>query len=132
MIKKSNSLQERYAIEKQIAGGMGAVLSGGGRRKISGSHVAIELYKDADLRDAFEREARLLNSLHHPVLHVSIICRQQRVMRFIDGEDMSIIKRRRVSVERSALWTDSLLETRSLSAFTGAADYSPRHQAARI
>jgi serine/threonine protein kinase len=73
MIENGTLLQNRYLIEKQIgAGGMGAVYLAVDQR--FESYVAIKetFYKDDELGDAFEREAKLLNSLHHPNLpHVS-------------------------------------------------------------
>ncbi len=95
MIENGTLLQERYLIEKQIgAGGMGAVYLAIDQR--FGSYVAIKetFYKDKELGDAFEREAHLLNSLHHPALpHVSDYFTENNgyflVMQFIEGEDLS-------------------------------------------
>lgn len=118
MIETGTLLQNRYKIEKQIgAGGMGAVYLAVDER--FGSYVAIKetFYKDADLRDAFEREARLLNSLHHPVLpHVSDYFTDSNglflVMEYIDGEDLSeIIKRKGAFAVGDVLrWINSLLD----------------------
>ncbi|HXG85667.1 MAG TPA: protein kinase [Pyrinomonadaceae bacterium] len=118
MIETGTLLQNRYLIERQIgAGGMGAVYLAVDER--FGSNVAIKetFYKDADLRDAFEREARLLNSLHHPVLpHVSDYFTDSNglflVMEYIDGEDLSeIIKRKGAFAVGDVLrWMNSLLD----------------------
>ncbi|NTV62122.1 MAG: serine/threonine protein kinase, partial [Oscillochloris sp.] len=62
-------LQGRYRIQALIAqGGMGAVYRAVDERL--GNTVALKqtLMNDPQLRAAFEREARLLASLHHPTL----------------------------------------------------------------
>ncbi len=118
MIENGTLLQERYLIEKQIgAGGMGAVYLAIDQR--FGSYVAIKetFYKDKELGDAFEREAHLLNSLHHPALpHVSDYFTENNgyflVMQFIEGEDLSeILKREGAFPVTDVLrWMDSLLD----------------------
>ncbi|MBA3334087.1 MAG: serine/threonine protein kinase [Acidobacteria bacterium] len=118
MIENGTLLQDRYLIEKQIgAGGMGAVYLAVDQR--FGSHVAIKetFYKNDELGEAFEREARLLNSLLHPVLpHVSDFFTENNghflVMQFIEGEDLfEVLKRKGAFPARDALrWTDSLLD----------------------
>ena len=118
MIESGTLLQDRYLIEKQIGeGGMGAVYVAIDRR--FGSQVAIKetFYKDAELSAAFEREAYLLNSLHHPVLpHVSDFFAENNgyflVMQFIEGEDLFEILKREGSfpVKDVLRWTDSLLD----------------------
>lgn len=94
MLEIGTVLQDRYLIEKQIgSGGMGAVYSAIDQR--FGSCVAIKetFYNYNEWGDAFEREARLLNSLHHPVLpHVSDFFSEGDnhflVMEFIEGTDL--------------------------------------------
>ena len=118
MIEIGTLLQNRYLIEKQIgAGGMGAVYLGVDQR--FDNHVAIKetFYKDAELKEAFEREARLLNSLIHPVLpHVTDYFAENNgyflVMQFIEGEDLSIILKREggFPVKDVLRWTDNLLD----------------------
>jgi serine/threonine protein kinase len=118
MIETGTLLQNRYLVEKQIgAGGMGAVYLAVDKR--FDSHVAIKetFYKDEQLGDAFEREARLLNSLRHPVLpHVSDYFTEGDgyflVMQFVEGEDLSDILKREgaFSVKDVLRWTDNLLE----------------------
>lgn len=118
MLETKTLLQNRYLIERQIgSGGMGAVYLAVDER--FGSHVAIKetFYKDKELGSAFEREAHLLNSLHHPVLpHVSDYFTEQNghflVMQFIDGEDLfEILKREGVFLLSDVMrWTDSLLD----------------------
>ncbi|HEX8636470.1 MAG TPA: serine/threonine-protein kinase, partial [Pyrinomonadaceae bacterium] len=118
MIENGTLLQDRYLIEQQIgAGGMGAVYRAIDQR--FGSYVAIKetFYKDDELGVAFEREARLLNSLHHPVLpHVSDYFAENNgyflVMQFIDGEDFSDILKREGAFAPADLvrWANSLLD----------------------
>ncbi len=118
MIETGTLLQDRYLIEKQIgSGGMGAVYRAIDQR--FGSHVAIKetFYKDVELGHAFEREAHLLNSLHHPVLpHVSDYFTDSSghflVMQFIEGEDLfEILKRKGAFPVPDVLrWTTSLLD----------------------
>lgn len=118
MIEIGTLLQDRYLIEKQIgAGGMGAVYLAVDQR--FGSHVAIKetFYKDDELGDAFEREAHLLNSLHHPVLpHVSDYFTENNghflVMQYIEGEDLSTVLKHdgAFPVQDVLRWTDSLLD----------------------
>lgn len=118
MIENGTLLQNRYLIEKQIgAGGMGAVYLAVDQR--FGSYVAIKetFYKDRELGDAFEREAHLLNSLHHPVLpHVSDYFTENNdyflVMQYIEGEDLLEILKRdgAFPVKDVVRWTDNLLD----------------------
>ncbi len=118
MIETGTLLQDRYLIERQIgSGGMGAVYRAIDQR--FGSHVAIKetFYKDEELGHAFEREAHLLNSLHHPVLpHVSDYFTESNghflVMQFIEGEDLfEILKRKGAFPVSDVLrWTTSLLD----------------------
>ncbi len=118
MIETGTLLQDRYLIEKQIGeGGMGAVYVAIDQR--FGSQVAIKetFFKDDELGEAFEREAHLLNSLHHPVLpHVSDYFAENSgyflVMQFIEGEDLfEILKREGAFPVKDVLrWTDNLLD----------------------
>ena len=118
MIENGTLLQNRYLIEKQIgAGGMGAVYLAVDQR--FESYVAIKetFYKDDELGEAFEREARLLNSLHHPNLpHVSDYFTENGghflVMQFIEGEDLFEILKREGSfpLEDVLRWTNNLLD----------------------
>ena len=118
MIETGTLLQERYLIEKQIgAGGMGAVYLAIDQR--FDSHVAIKetFYKQDELGEAFEREARLLNSLLHPVLpHVSDYFTENNghflVMQYIEGEDLfEILKREGAFLVADVLrWLDNLLD----------------------
>lgn len=95
MLEAGKILQDRYRIEKQIGqGGMGAVYVAVDQR--FGSTVAIKetLFLGENFEKAFEREARLLNSLRHPALpnvrdYFSEEHNQYLVMEFIPGEDLS-------------------------------------------
>ncbi len=95
MIEAGKVLQNRYRVEKQIgAGGMGAVYIATDER--FGSIVAIKetFFTDEKFSKAFEREARLLNSLKHPALprvsdHFIDGHGQFLVMEYIEGDDLS-------------------------------------------
>lgn len=95
MIEAGRVLQNRYRVDRQVGqGGMGAVYIATDER--FGSTVAIKetLFTDEKFRKAFEREARLLNSLRHPALprvsdHFIEGNGQFLVMEYIDGEDLS-------------------------------------------
>ena len=100
MIEAGTLLQNRYRIEKQIGqGGMGAVFIATDER--FGSIVAIKetLFLDEKYRKAFEREAKLLNSLKHPALprvsdHFEEGNGQFLVMEYVEGDDLSEIMER--------------------------------------
>jgi serine/threonine protein kinase len=119
MIEAGTVLQNRYRVEKQIGqGGMGAVFIATDER--FGSTVAIKetLMLDEKFRKAFEREARLLNSLRHPALprvsdHFVDGNGQFIVMEYIDGEDLSEMMEHegRVYPLKDVLnWADQLLD----------------------
>ena len=118
MIEIGTVLQDRFLIEEQIGvGGMGAVYRATDQK--FGTAVAIKetFYRDKDLAEAFEREARLLNGLHHPLFpHVSDHFTEGEghflVMEFIEGEDLSEILRRgeRFPFDTVMRWTLDLLD----------------------
>lgn len=119
MIEAGNILQNRYRIEKQIGqGGMGKVFVAVDER--FGSTVAIKetFFEDENLSKAFEREARLLNSLKHPALpKVSDYFAEESgqfiVMEFIPGDDLSEIMEKTdkaFSVEEVLNWADQLCD----------------------
>jgi serine/threonine protein kinase len=119
MIEAGTILQNRYRVEKQIGqGGMGAVFVATDER--FGSTVAIKetLMLDEKFRKAFEREARLLNSLRHSALprvsdHFVDGNGQFLVMEYIDGEDLSEMMEHEGKVYplKDVLnWADQLLD----------------------
>lgn len=119
MIEAGKVLQERYRVERQIGqGGMGAVFIATDER--FGSTVAIKetFFTDDKFRKAFEREARLLNSLRHSALprvsdHFIDGNGQFIVMEFIDGDDLSeqLESEGKVfAVEDVLGWADQLLD----------------------
>jgi serine/threonine protein kinase len=118
MIEIGTVLQDRFLIEEQIGvGGMGAVYRATDQK--FGSAVAIKetFYRDKDLAEAFEREARLLNGLHHPLFpHVSDHFTEGDghflVMEFIEGQDLSELLKRgeRFPFETVMRWTLDLLD----------------------
>jgi serine/threonine protein kinase len=118
MIEAGTILQNRYLIKKPIGqGGMGKVFVGTDQR--FGSAVAIKetLFDDETLRKAFEREARLLNSLRHPALprvsdHFIEGNGQFLVMEYITGEDLSemVEKRGAFPLSDALNWSDQLLD----------------------
>jgi hypothetical protein len=97
---------------------MGAVYVGTDQR--FGSTVAIKetFFSDENLTRAFEREARLLNSLRHPALprvsdHFIDGNGQFLVMEYIPGEDLSEMLAKRVSpfpIPDTMAWADQLLD----------------------
>jgi serine/threonine protein kinase len=95
MIEAGTILQGRYRVEKQIGqGGMGAVFVATDERFNSTVAIKETFFTDDKFRKAFEREARLLNSLRHPALprvsdHFIEGNGQFLVMEFIDGDDLS-------------------------------------------
>ena len=118
MIENGTLLQNRYLIEKQIgAGGMGAVYLAVDRR--FDNYVAIKetFHKDQELGAAFEREARLLNSLNHSSLpHVSDYFTENNnyflVMQYIEGDDLfeKLKCDGAFPVEKVSNWIDRLLD----------------------
>lgn len=119
MLAANTLLHNRYLIIKQLGqGGMGAVYLA--TDQTFGSTVALKetLITDELLRKAFEREARLLNSLHHAALpHVFDYFfesdGQFLVMQFIPGEDLGQhMKKSGRGFDPSLVmkWADQLLD----------------------
>jgi predicted Ser/Thr protein kinase len=118
MLEIGTILQDRFLIEERIGtGGMGAVYLATDQK--FGSRVAIKqtIHNKPELAQAFEREARILNSLHHPVLpHVSDFFSENEatmlVMEYIEGEDLSELLKRgeRLSSDDIVRWTFELLD----------------------
>ena len=118
MINIGTFLQDRYLIGKQIgSGGMGAVYVAIDQRFESRVAIKETYYNDEALSEAFEREARLLNNLHHPVLpHVSDFFIEDGthflVMEYIEGEDLSEILKSGSSLPAADVlrWANQLLD----------------------
>jgi serine/threonine protein kinase len=119
MIEAGRVLQNRYRVSKQIGqGGMGAVYVAVDER--FGSTVAIKetLFFDEKYCKAFEREARLLNSLRHPALpvvtdHFVEGNGQFIVMEYIAGEDLAeqLAKNGKpFPLKEVLVWADQLLD----------------------
>lgn len=95
MIEIGTILQNRYRIEKHIGqGGMGKVYIALDQRFNSTVAIKETVFEDKNLRKAFEREARLLNSLKHLALprvsdHFIEGDGQFLVMEYIAGEDLA-------------------------------------------
>ncbi len=95
MIETGTILQNRYRVEKQIGqGGMGNVYVATDERFNSVVAIKETIFEDANLRKAFEREARLLNSLKHVALprvsdHFDESKGQFLVMEYIAGDDLA-------------------------------------------
>ncbi len=118
MLQSGTVLQDRFLIEKQLAqGGMGAVYLATDQK--FGSRVAIKerIYEHAELAEAFEREGRILNTLHHPILpHVSDYFSEPGghflVMEYIEGDDLSEMLKRGDTFEVADVirWATELLD----------------------
>ena len=95
MIEVGTVLQNRYRIENHIGqGGMGKVYVAIDERFNSTVAIKETIFEDKNLRKAFEREARLLNSLKHPALprvsdHFIEGDGQFLVMEYIAGDDLA-------------------------------------------
>jgi serine/threonine protein kinase len=112
-------LQGRYRIVRQLGrGGMGAVYEAVDERLSRTVALKERLVVTDDLKRAFEREARLLANLRHPVLpkvidHFSEDDGQFLVMEFIPGSDLGELLQRRsrpFSPTEVAGWADDLLD----------------------
>lgn len=112
-------LQSRYRVVRQLArGGMGAVYEAVDLRL--GHTVALKqtLTSDEELWKQFEREARLMARLNHPVLpRVSDYFTEGHraffVMQFVEGSDLAeIIAQQPGPLPRNAVvaWADQLLD----------------------
>jgi serine/threonine protein kinase len=112
-------LQGRYRIVRQLGrGGMGAVYEAVDERLSRTVALKETLAESDELKRAFEREARLLANLRHPVLpkvidHFAEDSGQFLVMEFIPGSDLGELLERR-STPFSAIevlrWADDLLD----------------------
>jgi serine/threonine protein kinase len=112
-------LQGRYRIVRQLGrGGMGAVYEAVDERLSRTVALKETLAETDDLKRAFEREARLLANLRHPVLpkvidHFTEESGQFLVMEFIPGSDLGELLERRsrpFSPDEVLRWADDLLD----------------------
>lgn len=119
MIEVGTILQNRYRIEKQIGqGGMGKVYVASDQRFNSTVAIKETVFEDKNLRRAFEREARLLNSLKHQALprvsdHFTEEDGQFLVMEYIAGEDLAEIMEREGNafpLEKVLNWSSQLCD----------------------
>lgn len=117
MIETGTILQSRYRVEKQIGqGGMGNVYVATDERFKSVVAIKETIFEDANLRKAFEREARLLNSLKHSALprvsdHFDENDGQFLVMEFIAGDDLAAMMEKNgeaFPLETVLNWADQL------------------------
>ncbi len=120
-------LQGRYRIVRQLGrGGMGAVYEAVDERLHRTVALKETLAETDELKRAFEREARLLANLRHPVLpkvidHFTEDDGQFLVMEFIPGNDLGDLLTRRsrpfspaeVRSGPTTSWTRSTTCTRS-------------------
>ena len=119
MIETGIILQNRYRIEKQIGqGGMGKVYVATDERFRSTVAIKETVFEDVNLRKAFEREARLLNSLKHSALprvsdHFDEKDGQFLVMEYIAGEDLAEMMEQggtEFSLEEVLKWANQLCD----------------------
>lgn len=112
-------LQGRYRIVRQLGrGGMGAVYEAVDERLSRTVALKETLAESDDLKRAFEREARLLANLRHPVLpkvidHFSEDSGQFLVMEYIPGSDLGeLLERspRPFAPDEVLRWADDLLD----------------------
>jgi S1-C subfamily serine protease/tRNA A-37 threonylcarbamoyl transferase component Bud32 len=112
-------LQGRYRIVRQLGkGGMGAVYEAVDERLHRTVALKETLADTEELKRAFEREARLLANLRHPVLpkvidHFTEDDGQFLVMEFIPGSDLGELLSRRsrpFSPSEVRRWADDLLD----------------------
>ncbi|MBA3531159.1 MAG: protein kinase, partial [Ardenticatenales bacterium] len=119
MLTAGTLLQNRYEIVQLIGrGGMGAVYEARDQRL--GNRVALKqtLVLEESLRRAFEREARILAALHHPILpgvsdHFVEGEGQYLVMRYIPGADLAGLMKEQGSgfpVAQVLGWAEQLLD----------------------
>lgn len=122
-ISTGTLLHNRYRIDKLIArGGMGAVYRAVDQQTEKVVALKQSLVSDPQLQKAFEREARMLARLRHPVLptvsdHFIDNNGQFLVMQFIPGEDLGTMlqKQKKKFLSAGAIpwvlkWADQLLD----------------------
>jgi Tol biopolymer transport system component len=119
ILSPNTIIHDRYLIVRQIGqGGMGAIYEAIDQHL--GNRVAVKqtLVSGAQLDKAFEREAKLLASLHHPALPVVSdyfidAGGQFLVMQFIPGDDLATLLHHQggpFPSEQVLGWADQLLD----------------------
>lgn len=119
MLNADTILQNRYRIVRPLGrGGMGAVYEAFDERLSRTVALKETLVETDELRRAFEREARLLANLRHPVLpkvldHFSEGAGLFLVMEFIPGDDLGLMLEKQPSgfaAVEVLRWADQLLD----------------------
>lgn len=123
ILQQGTLVQNRYLVQKHIAhGGMGAVYKATDQKHNKTVALKQSLVKDPKLLKAFEREARILARLRHPVLpvvsnHFVDDNGQFLVMQYIPGDDLGTILERQAKkfLAANAIpwvlnWADQLLD----------------------
>ena len=119
MLAPETVLQSRYRIVRLLGkGGMGAVYEAIDERLETTVALKETLFADERLRKQFEREAKLLASMHHPALprvsdHFAEGEGQFLVMQFIPGYDLSQMMARKQGPflpDQVLTWGDQLLD----------------------
>lgn len=119
MLGTDTVLQNRYTIIRPLGrGGMGAVYEVHDARLSRTVALKETLVETDELRRAFEREARLLANLRHPVLpkvldHFSEGTGLFLVMEYIPGDDLGVMLEQERHIFASAevlRWADQLLD----------------------
>ncbi|MBA3440063.1 MAG: serine/threonine protein kinase [Pyrinomonadaceae bacterium] len=119
MLVADTLLQNRYRLIQELGrGGMGAVYEATDQRLKRRVALKESRVKTDDLKRAFEREARLLANLNHPLIprvidHFSEGDGQYLVMDFLPGDDLGKMLRKRkrpFTVAQVLYWANDLLD----------------------
>jgi serine/threonine protein kinase len=112
-------LQNRYQIQRRLGqGGMGAVYEAIDNRLSCKVALKEALVQEEELRQAFEKEARLLANLNHPSLprvidYFNEDSKQYLVMDYVQGDDLYTLLKLRgcpFPVNDILRWADDLLD----------------------
>lgn len=119
MLAAGTVLQNRYCLIRELGrGGMGFVYEATDRRLKRAVALKESRVGTDDLKRAFEREARLLANLSHPLIprvidHFSEGDEQYLVMDFIPGDDLGKLlkkQKRPFTIAQVLYWADDLLD----------------------
>jgi len=120
MLAAGTILQNRYRLIRELGrGGMGFVYEATDRRLKRAVALKVSRVETDELKRAFEREARLLANLSHPLIprvidHFSDGDEQYLVMDFIPGDDLGKLlkkQKRPFTIAQVLYWADDLLDT---------------------